>query len=586
MNRYHEQQQPTLFHLMNRKRVNQIQPSNITDIKTTNITNDKVSTSINNNSSSTFTSYSSSNSISERSITNNDAITTINAALKETQQQHDINSFPVDTYYTVPNLCSVLDRPLPSLPPKPTDNFTRQQQQVTHTNNSYKKIFTRQQQLNRQIHTGLQRAVTWLGMPFHKMLTTSIELPLMYNVNQDHLQQQIANSSSRRSLNNDTDKTIYCKVHQITNYASSKEYEYHLHLQLDGKTLETIPGIMEKVPVGSSTRELACDIPLNIDGSFDLTFILMAQPLNPLTSTLTKVKHRLGRKKKDVVTTKIKRKTATTTNHTVMPVIGVKQIVSGSFPDAFVGQGPLRYTMTQPLYNHQDRYNLELTVSFHSKKPSLEPSSSFAASPSSSCYSSNFSLHSNGINYFNNTTIPTTAHNTFNENNDIHHNPFKIDKHVLDHCEQGDYLTVYVRGQGYPTWRRYFVKLKMRTLLLFDESFKNVGRIPLNPLLSVTYASDQHDQETVRMSSTTGLVLRFERACAKLMEPARLEEHEILEGKVYLYADNTIKANYWMQIFKAYANNNNNINHHGTKNHHDQHNNNTDEDRINLRFMW
>ena len=92
------------------------------------------------------------------------------------------------------------------------------------------------------------------------------------------------------------------------------------------------------------------------------------------------------------------------------------------------------------------------------------------------------------------------------------------------------------------------------------------------------------------MSSTTGLVLRFERACAKLMEPARLEEHEILEGKVYLYADNTTKAGYWMQIFNAFANNNsNNINNHKTKNHPYQQNNsnnNTDDDRINLRFMW
>ena len=180
----------------------------------------------------------------------------------------------------------------------------------------------------------------------------------------------------------------------------------------------------------------------------------MAQPLNPFTSTLTKVKHRLG--KKQEITTKNKRKTATikttmTTNR--MPVIGVKQIISGSFPDAFIGQGPLRYTMTQPLYNHHDRFNLELTVSFHSKKPTLESFSSLSLSTSASCCSSTLSLNNNGIQYCNNTTTSTT-HNAFNESNvnNTHHNHnlFKIDKHVLDHCGQGDHLTVYVRGQGYP----------------------------------------------------------------------------------------------------------------------------------------
>ena len=181
----------------------------------------------------------------------------------------------------------------------------------------------------------------------------------------------------------------------------------------------------------------------------------MAQPLNPFTSTLTKIKHRLGRKQD--ITARNKRKTAATTKTTVttnhMPVIGVKQIVSGSFPDAFIGQGPLRYTMTQPLYNHQDRFNLELTVSFHSQKPTLESFSSPSLSSSASCYSSALSLDNNGIPYCNNTITPTT-HINFNEINanttHNNHKLLKIDKHVLDHCGQGDHLTVYVRGQGYP----------------------------------------------------------------------------------------------------------------------------------------
>ena len=213
MNRYHEQQHyPTLFQLMNRKRTNQIQPSTFPGIKTTNIRNDKISNitnSSNSSSSSTFSSYSTSSSFSEKDIAKKDAATAITTAPKQTLQRRDTAFYPVETYYTVPNIRSILDRPLPSLPSTSTDNFARQQQ--SYNNNGYNKAITRKQQLNRHIHTGLQRAVTWLGMPFHKILTTSIELPLMYNVNQGHLQQQAVNNNSRQSLNNETDKTIYCK---------------------------------------------------------------------------------------------------------------------------------------------------------------------------------------------------------------------------------------------------------------------------------------------------------------------------------------------------------------------------------------
>ncbi|KAI9488807.1 hypothetical protein BDB00DRAFT_942066 [Zychaea mexicana] len=373
----------------------------------------------------------------------------------------------------------------------------------------------------------------------------------MYNVNHGHLQQQQQQAnSSKRSLFNDTNEKIYCKVHQIVNYASPREYEYHLHLQLNGDIIETVPGIMQKIPAGSARGYPDRNIPLNVNGSFDLTFILTAQPLNTLTSTLTRVKHRLKNSSRRSNPPSLRNHDGTPHYHhqkkVTMPVIGVKQIVSGSCLRAFVGQGPLRYTLTQPLCNNdKDRFNLELTVSFHffdnEATPSLE--TTYSSSGQGAC----------------------SSHKVGSDTSRL----------VLDYCQQGDCLTVYVRGQGYPTWRRYLVKFEAHTLLFLDESYKIVGSIPLKPLRSVTHASE-NDQESVRMSGATGLVLKFDRTCAKIMEPARLEDNEVLEGKVYLFADTAASAQYWKQLFDAYA---------------DQQQlektcDNNDDDRINLRFMW
>ncbi|KAI8143069.1 hypothetical protein BJV82DRAFT_116151 [Fennellomyces sp. T-0311] len=403
--------------------------------------------------------------------------------------------------YTVPNLRSLLDRALPTLPSSQTSA-------ASHSKISRPRI-------NHQIHQRLQKAVTWLGTPFHKLLQSPVEIPLVYDVNHSHLQASTHSS-------NGTDKKIHCKVHQISNGASSKEYEYNLHLQLNGDTIETIPGILEKA---SDAAYAYPDhvVALDVNGPFDLTFVLMAQPLNTITSTLTRVKHRFGKK------------------HEAgrMSVIGVKQLVTGSCLDAFVSQGVLRYTLTQPLCNQQDQFNLELVVSFYYDE--MEPESAVPVSSDEDHHDDNPSL-------------PLIERMVANE--------------ALLYCERGDYLTVYVRGHGYPTWRRYWVKLKAHCLVLFDESNKLAGRIPLGPMRAITFVSE-NDQDLVRMSGTTGLVLGFDRGCAKLMEPARLEEHEILEGKVYLYADNASSAACWKQVFDYYV---------------DQRL--MDDDRVNLRFMW
>ncbi|KAI9272656.1 hypothetical protein BDA99DRAFT_533496 [Phascolomyces articulosus] len=567
MDQYHRPE-TGLFHLMDRKRANQIQPSSIDCIKpTTNTILDSSNINTNNITTSVSTFTSTSNTFTDDLDISKQEVYC--QSLEQQQPQRTQNpQFPAEPFYTVPNLRTLLDRTLPTLPSSGNVRVSKKEQ----SNDIVTTSTTRQQRLNRHIHTRLQRAVTWLGTPFNKILNTSIDLPLMYNVNHGHLQQA---SNSKQSLNDETNQAIYCKVHQIVNHASSREYEYHLHLQLNNNTIETISGTMQKGPVGSARGYLDSDIPLNVNGPFDLTFVLMAQPL----TRLTKVKHRLGKKEIS------KKQSSNTINATtaMMPIIGVKQIVSGSCPHAFIGQGPLCYTMTQPLSNDQDRFNLELTVSFYSEKNDYHQQQALQERSFPSSFSSNFyGVSEDGtpdIVLTKETSHPLDLYHT--DTNPIYY-VMDMDKHILYHCQQGDYLTFYVRGRGHPTWRRYMVKLNEHSLLLFDESHKNVGRIPLKPLQFVTYASNENDQECVLMSSTTGLVLGYERTCAKLMEPARLEENEVLQGKVYAYADNIKYATYWKQLLDVYANYPKDID----SSQHQRSNHCHDDEKINLRFMW
>ncbi|KAI8388637.1 uncharacterized protein BYT42DRAFT_560757 [Radiomyces spectabilis] len=120
-------------------------------------------------------------------------------------------------------------------------------------------------------------------------------------------------------------------------------------------------------------------------------------------------------------------------------------------------------------------------------------------------------------------------------------------KAALAHCKAGDYLTFYVRGLAFPTWKRYWVTLKDSQLVLRDFSYKDKGPVDILPL---GYLKDVHkpsceDEETVCIDRQKGVVLQFDRTSAVMVQPVRLDEDEGLEGKMYLLADNMAHAIHW-----------------------------------------
>ncbi|KAG0179418.1 hypothetical protein DFQ28_005699 [Apophysomyces sp. BC1034] len=135
----------------------------------------------------------------------------------------------------------------------------------------------------------------------------------------------------------------------------------------------------------------------------------------------------------------------------------------------------------------------------------------------------------------------------------------QIDPEVLtraiQHCQQGDYLTIYVRGLGFPVWKRYWATLCDHHLVLRDFSYKDKAplcMIPLGPLQSVSKPTEE-DRENVCIEAKQGLVLRFDRTKAMIVEPVRLEEDEGFDGKMYLFADGFKHSLDWRRALQSHV---------------------------------
>ncbi|KAI8097142.1 uncharacterized protein BX664DRAFT_325644 [Halteromyces radiatus] len=309
--------------------------------------------------------------------------------------------------------------------------------------------------------------------------------------------------------------------------ASSKEYQYELFVQLNDITQASQTGSLKKIAKGISAASPKESFSFEVDSPFTLTFTLCAKPIY---SGFSRMKTFMS--KMDLshhVTDHQGLKSTISDNHEIqydhpppleasMPVVGSTCLLSGNRFEAFSGKGLSRYTLTRPISEKQLKdlhdMDLELMVAFQ-----LED----AVSPTHTYMSGLW-----------------TGELDFDA--------------ALATCNQGDYLTFYVRGKQFPTWTRYWITLEQGQLYLRHLSYEHkepVESIPLSQLESVCKPWEDI-QEQVYFGRKHGIVLKFTQDHIR-MEQVILEEGECIGGYMYLFADSPKKAALWRTVLSAYA---------------------------------
>ncbi|CEG76003.1 hypothetical protein RMATCC62417_10964 [Rhizopus microsporus] len=125
------------------------------------------------------------------------------------------------------------------------------------------------------------------------------------------------------------------------------------------------------------------------------------------------------------------------------------------------------------------------------------------------------------------------------------------------HCQGGDYLTIYTRGVAHPIWKRYWVAMNNHQLILYDFTYKltkdPLHKVSLLPLQSVKKPT-LDDCENVGIARKTGIMLQFDRLKATVGdEDIHFDDAEGLEGKMFVYCDDEAYAVHWRRALAAYA---------------------------------
>ncbi|CAO3590299.1 unnamed protein product [Absidia cylindrospora] len=457
-------------------------------------------------------------------------------------QRHHCGSKSHPALLVINNIASLADR---SLPPLPSTKLS------THLN--VKEIMHQA-----DVEQKLRQAVNWCRKPFHKFMSSPMistigastnpsSSQLMIQDNQlnhsrpsmtstasssisslgvNHYTENYHGHSLRRSMGShenqdplesaplkkgspDLDsrfsrrKVLRCQVIQITNTASSKEYQYELYVQLNDDIQALKSGTMKKITKGICAASPKESISFEVNSPFTLTFTLCAKPVNSgfskmktFISKMDLAHHQQTPSVSSSSSSSFQNNDNSTKFSSEMPVVGSTCLVSRERFEAFSGKGLSRYTLTKPHQSKNqkqlDEMNLELMVAFQ-----LEDSVSF----SHTCISD---VSSGEVDF----------------------------EGALIACHQGDYLTFYIRSKQFP-------------------HKGPVESIPLSELQTVC-KPEEDIQEQVYFGRQHGIVLKFKTNHIR-MDQVVLKDDESVEGYVYLFADSPQKATLWQTVFNAYA---------------------------------
>lgn len=323
--------------------------------------------------------------------------------------------------------------------------------------------------LKQQKKGGLTRAKTWVGTSIQKWLTAAEESEekrkmavLMDHSELDDEEEQSILYSCSLSPNESFQKMIlHCRILQVTNLASSKNYEYTMNMRVTDNPTQTHTGMIKRVAKGISAAHPRAALSFNVQGRFQLECDLHIKP-NSSANIVNRIKSFTSKTNLS--------NTAEGMNDQENDDQFIKgQLVldSGDEPlSSFANKGIGRYSIQT-----STDLALELTMAFW-----LEVNK-----------------------------------DDIIEGSDEEEVSTPIDQDILRYCEAGDYLTFYVKGEFYPMWARYWVCYKNGQLVLKlnERGGDPVETLSLKHLTHVNVNPSDDIQEEIFLGKKYGMVLTF-----------------------------------------------------------------------------
>ncbi|CAO3610907.1 unnamed protein product [Cunninghamella blakesleeana] len=371
-----------------------------------------------------------------------------------------------------------------------------------------------------------------------------------------HLQKLKVNNESIK------EKTLHCRVIQITNISSSKEYQYELYIKMDDVTRAMQSGYLKKIEKGISVDNPKGQLSFGIDGPFSLTFTLHAKPTNVALKKMKTILSSMSihqdmkENMNNNDNNEDQYQDGNKETNSNLPMVGFTQLLSGNRFETFKGKGLHRYTLTKPVstdeydddiyvYKKKKRddhpLDIEIMIAFYlEERSSLSPISSgllssphLVSSSSSSSMFDSYSFHSQ------------SSFNIF---------------------QQGDFLDFYIKddSSGF-NWVRYWVTLEKECIYLRNLQNINIETIeciPLNDLIQVyqPLKSGKKEEEKIFHQPEHGLVLLFKKNDNYPLNIQKKKIGDNSENKylnkskyfMYLCAENSKKATLWRTAFNTF----------------------------------
>ncbi|KAI9250284.1 hypothetical protein BY458DRAFT_590274 [Sporodiniella umbellata] len=315
-------------------------------------------------------------------------------------------------------------------------------------------------------------------------------------------------------------RIMYCKVVQIINVGSERDCEYELFVYHNGIEQVSQRGSLHKVTTNASADQFQQDaLKLEVKEPFSLTFAVSARYTNTrIRDGLSKILSSLNK----------------TTQSAELPPTGYT-VLNFENPKSTQNHGIQRLKLTK---GDERRgffrwFNIEIVVDI---KIVDELPASVQKLPWAHM-------------------LTSVQGDTRDQDREIIQNPTQV-KLSQQHCQAGDYLTIYTRGMAHPAWKRFWVSMEGSRLVFYDFSHKNskepLSTLSLIPLQHVNKPSID-DCENVGIARKIGLTLQFDRLKAVLSDDVRFDEGETLEGKMFVYCDNEANAVHWRRALTAYG---------------------------------
>ncbi|KAG2218260.1 hypothetical protein INT45_006261 [Circinella minor] len=406
----------------------------------------------------------------------------------------------------------------------------------------------------------LRKAMAWLGQSFHRFqhsgllkfqqkrtrMQNTISLPSLVDDHDFHppLQNSSPASNGRKAFDDiERPSFTYNDSRKSDMEIHIKERDYELDIRVNDVSQTLIRGNLAKITKKISSSKSSSNsiiVPIKEDEQVSLEFVVATQTPKQLLQSITQaiIHHTTANhhtrnnngKKNSLVAA------ASTSSSRSPQVVGIARVPHYGT----IGKRETRrYKLANP--NQVKGWDLDLTVELSYTQAQQQQNSQQQQKKQQPPWT--FYTHTSNL--------------TDNDDQDE-----QCDQETLTqaqtHCHNGDYLTFYVRGKTFPTWERLWVTLQEDRLWLRNFSYKEqrepVDVIPLQHLSRVTKPS-LDDQDHVCLGRSHGLVLQ--------MNPEGIlrdnnDDDELLEGKVFLFADNATNALHWRRALASYYQPNNN----------------------------